>query len=102
MCAQAEGDFWGYYKSLFDNQARLSETLMLDLAQERGWDRNAFKNCLDDEGMQQRVRDDVVRGMSISVGQTPTVFLNGERVDVWHNEALLDMLIQQKILETES
>ena len=81
MCANDQGRFWDYHDSLFSNQQALR---VLDLklrAIQMGLDTNAFSACLDSGEKADFVQRDVDEGVALGVVTTPTLFLNGRRVN---------------------
>jgi protein-disulfide isomerase len=81
MCADDQGRFWDYHDSLFANQLALR---VLDLklrAIQMGLDTNAFNACLDSGEKADFVQRDVDDGIAIGVVTTPTLFINGRRLN---------------------
>lgn len=86
-CAGAQGKFWPYADLLFkqfdswvplkaaDIPARFSS-----YAKTAGLDTNAFKTCLAKRSMKATVDTHYKAGLSVRVGGTPTVFLNGVKL----------------------
>ena len=88
MCASAQNKFWDYHDTLYTNQVTESPDLFTDarlvkMAQGVGLDMEAFNSCY-----QAKIYDaDIVNGMDaalqLDVKSTPTIFVNGLRVDNW-------------------
>ncbi len=97
VCAQEFGDFWGYHDDLFRNQPSLGPNLYLKLAADRGWDMDAFAECLNGEASLERVKRDVELGMSISVPSTPSIFVNGRRMAYWRNTDFVRAVIREEL-----
>ena len=80
LAAAAQGKFWEYHDLVFTNTRAIdratlekhAETLKLDLAK--------FKKALDDKTYEAAVKADIDLGQKVAVRGTPTLFLNGERV----------------------
>ena len=96
VCAQQRGDFWSFHDDLFRNQKQLSRKLVLDLAQQRGWDAAEFEACMDDEATIQQVREEIAGGTTAGVKGTPTFFINGRMVKSWGDADLIRGIIREE------
>jgi protein-disulfide isomerase len=98
-CANEQGEFWNYHNLLFTNQngeglgafndrrlKAFAETLELDTAQ--------FNACFDSGRYASAVRADEQLAGSLGVRGTPTVFVNGVRVENPLNFAEFQGLIE--------
>ncbi|HWP67498.1 MAG TPA: thioredoxin domain-containing protein [Candidatus Limnocylindria bacterium] len=79
-CAGQQGKFWEYHDLLFENQATLSRDAFFGFARELGLDIARFRTCLDAPETMALVRDDVRAGNSLGIESTPTIFINGRRI----------------------
>lgn len=96
VCAQQRGKFWEYHDDLFKNQKNFSRDLMLDLAQEYGWDRQAFNRCLDANSTLARVRMEIEYA-GPQIRSTPSLFINSRRVIQWRNPEVIQAIIREEI-----
>jgi protein-disulfide isomerase len=80
-CAGRQGRFWEYHDHLFRNQGALERESLFGFARDLALDLGAFRGCLDDPATMDRVRRDVELGAGLGVASTPTIFINGRRVD---------------------
>jgi protein-disulfide isomerase/uncharacterized membrane protein len=80
-CAGDQGRFWDYHDRLFENQSTLARDNLFRFARELQLDVSAFRSCLDDPATLERVRQDVARASAHDVKSTPTLFINGRRVE---------------------
>ena len=82
MAAAAQGKFFEYHDVLFDNQQKLArENLEEYVKKVSGLDLAKFKKALDDKTYTKVVDADVEMGTKMAVRGTPTMFLNGVRVN---------------------
>lgn len=79
-CAAAQGKFWEYHDTLFDNQPDFSRDDLLGYAAALGLDRQQFIACLDSDAPRTAIRQDVASGTRLGVESTPTLFFNGRTV----------------------
>lgn len=80
LAAGAQGKFWEYHDVLFANQRQLDRDSLEKYAKQVGLDEAAFKKALDDGTYKKAVDDDIALGNKVAVRGTPTMFINGERV----------------------
>ena len=79
--AGSQGKFWEMHDKLYENQARLGETLYSSLGEELGLSTTAMREALKEETFKARVRADFAGGVRSGVNGTPTFFINGHRHD---------------------
>ncbi len=101
VCAARMGDFWGYHDDLFRNQVSLGRTLYLSLAENHGWDQQAFAACMDSDTTRARVEADRQEGMNVQVPSTPTILINGRRVSYWKNTDFIRAVIREELKRGE-
>ncbi len=81
LAAGEQGKFWEFHDKAFDNQKALGREQLEKYAQEVGvTDMAKFKKALDDGTFKDKVDADFKLGQEVSVSGTPTLFLNGARV----------------------
>lgn len=97
VCAQNQGDFWGYHDDLFRNQERLGLELMLALAKQRGWDEKDFQACIESEAAIAQVKKDIEAATRIHLGGTPTILINNRLVRYWADPAILRAILKAEI-----
>ncbi len=79
--AGSQGKFWEMHDKLYENQARLGESLYLILGEELGLSTAAMRQALKEGTFKARVRADFTGGVRSGVNGTPTFFINGHRHD---------------------
>jgi protein-disulfide isomerase len=84
-CANDQNQFWAYHDVMFANQAQWSEVKdpagqFIRYAQDAGLDRAAFSQCLRSDRFQREVSESRQLGSTLGVSGTPTLFVNGKRV----------------------
>jgi protein-disulfide isomerase len=81
LAANAQGKFWEYHDKLFANQNALDRASLEKYAKEVGLKLPEFKKALDDKQFAAKADSDMKLGQEVAVSGTPTMFLNGKRVD---------------------
>ncbi len=88
MAAEAAGDqgrYWEMHDALFEHQAdwapsRNAELVFISLAGRLGLNVNQFMQQLRSPALQDRILQDVTLGNNLHVMETPTFFIDGQRV----------------------
>jgi len=80
LAANAQGKFWEYHDKLFANQSALDRPSLEKWAKETGLNVDAFKKALDAKTFASTVDAEMKLGEEVAVEGTPTMFLNGARV----------------------
>lgn len=87
-CVAAEGEetWLAFHQELFDHQppeggAGLTDGELLDLAEKAGADRSRISDCVTDESYADWVKATTTKTLQGEVTGTPTVFVNGTKVD---------------------
>jgi protein-disulfide isomerase len=79
-CLALQGRFWTTSQEFYRNQADLSDAALVHYAESMGADSALFNQCVKRESVAQRVGEDIQDGQEIGIDETPTLFVNGERV----------------------
>jgi protein-disulfide isomerase len=101
-CANEQEKFWPFHDYVFGQQgawsaSRDASDLFIDYAQQAGLDRGAFATCLRSNKYQKEVSESYELGNTLGVGGTPTLFVNGKKVeDTPRTRAEWDTLIRQE------
>jgi protein-disulfide isomerase len=81
LAAHAQGKFWEFHDKVFQNQKSLDRASLEGYAKAVGLDMGKFKAALDSAQTKERVKADMAIGNEVAVQGTPTLFLNGKRVE---------------------
>ena len=84
-CANDQGKFWEYHDVVFQNQGKWSyesdaAPLFINYAEQSGLDRGAFEQCLRSDKYAREVSESYKLGESLGVNSTPSLFVNGQRL----------------------
>jgi protein-disulfide isomerase len=80
LAAHEQGKFWEYHDKLFQNQKQLDSASLEEYAKQTGLDVKAFKQALEQDKFAPQVEADLKLGEQAAVQGTPTLFINGTRV----------------------
>ena len=83
--AGQQGKFWEMHDMLYDNQKEWSDAMeprvqFDSYATRLGLDVQKFKADMERQDLAERIKADVLRGNSVGVKGTPTVYLNGREL----------------------
>ncbi|MBT5249765.1 MAG: thioredoxin domain-containing protein [Bacteroidetes Order II. Incertae sedis bacterium] len=84
----------GYFTPL-KGYMNLADTM--SIAEDMGWDREAFATCMVRPDVHQRVLDDLEYGRATQLSSTPTVFINGRKVTYWRNTDFIRAVVQEEL-----
>lgn len=80
LAANAQGKFWQYHDALFANQSALGEEDLKKHASKVGVNAGNLEKALKSDQYKKQVEADVALGTEVGVNGTPTMFINGKRV----------------------
>ena len=85
-CAQDQGRFWDYNYKLFseqgaENSGTFSKANLIRFASDLGLNVAQFRSCLDSGKYLSKVQADTQDGRAKGVRATPTIFVNGEKIE---------------------
>lgn len=88
-CAKDQGKFWDMHDAVFGNEindgrehnGNLNRSLFMTLAEGLGLDTAKYGSCLDDEKYMSKIERDYASAQVIGVRATPTIFVNGEKIE---------------------
>lgn len=87
LCADDQGQFWPYHNMIFANQSTLFDAktnisrALKQIAETLGLDTKASNKCFNRREHRQDVQQLKDEGRSKGVSSTPTVFVNGVKVE---------------------
>lgn len=88
MYRQGEEQFWSFHNTIYDEQGMQTEDWatqdhLMELARQStsGANYTALEDCISTEASLEQVNQDKRNGLKMAVGQTPSVFINQEKID---------------------
>jgi protein-disulfide isomerase len=100
-CANAQGRFWEYHDLLYARQAswsglRDASDFFVELAGAAGLDEGQFEQCLRSDQFAEEVTRSLRLGESLGVQGTPTLFVNGKRLQEIPSFEELERVVRQE------
>lgn len=99
IAAQRQGKYWEMHDKMFANQHALQPDDLKKYAQEIGLDVAKFEQDMNSPEVQAQINDDMQLARQSGVSGTPTLFLNGKRIQNRSFEgikAMVDEALQKK------
>lgn len=93
--AAEQGRFWDMHDTLFAHQTALERDDLRGYASALGLDRERFDAGFASEGQIDRIAEDLRGGLEAGVRGTPSLFIDGDRVETYELEALHAALADQ-------
>ena len=86
-CAADQNKFWEYHDTVFENwkgvdEGHFSDENLKVFASRLQLDRAAFDSCLDSGKYRGKVDSDIRLGVRLGVNSTPSLFLNGDKIEL--------------------
>jgi len=81
LTAESHGKFWEFHDLLFKNYNKLNDQKIREIALELGLDQTEFEKKMKDPKITEMIRQDVREGAQAGVRGTPTIFINGRRLN---------------------
>ena len=86
--AREQGKYWEYIAILFQHQSALGVDKLKEYASQLNLNRDKFDAALESGRLADSVRRDIQDGMKLGLNSTPTIFINGRKVNEKTREAL--------------
>ena len=81
LAAGKQGKFWEYHDKVFENYNKLSDELLEQFAKDLGLDMDRFRKERGNPEITSLINRDLREGSRIGVRGTPTIFVNGKRLE---------------------
>ena len=88
--------FFEYKITVFENQPKLTPEMIKEFAVTKGGvSKEELESCLADPQTHQAIVDQVSEGNAVGVNATPTLFVNGRKLETGANPKILKALLDQ-------
>ena len=96
-CAADQGQFWGFHDALFADrawiQSQTPQVFFLEMGQKLGLKKAEFESCIKTSKHKARVDAGLQSGQRAGVNGTPSVFVNGYKLENPYDPALIEKMI---------
>ena len=80
LAAEGQGKFWEFHDLLFENNNKLGDQKIQEIAQAVGLNLEEYEKKKKDPATERRIKQDLSDGRRAGVRGTPTIFINGIRL----------------------
>ena len=102
VCADEQGKFWEYHAFAFKRQNTLNHESPQAIAKALDLDEEAFNQCFESPKAKARVARSEREARRLGLNSTPTLFINGQRLQLTDMERDLENAIQRALKDTKS
>lgn len=81
IAADQRGKFWEFHDKLFENHRTLSPEKIREIARSFGFDETEFLQDVKSVDAETRINTDIRDARMIGVSGTPTIFVNGRKLN---------------------
>ena len=81
LAAGQQKKFWQYHDRLYENYNKLTPELLEQFARDMGLDMDRFQKDRNSRELLSLINRDIQEGVRIGVRGTPTIFINGKRLE---------------------
>ena len=79
-CAGQKGKFWEYHDLVFANQGDIGKGVPEKWAKIVGLTQKDIDACLTNQGLVDKIKDDIKLGNRVDVSGTPSIYINGRKL----------------------
>ena len=97
LLARDKGKFWTVHDALFDNQPRLSPEVIQEILQGAGVSPAEWKKAQSTPSYREQAETQRAAGIAAGVDSTPTVFVNGRKLDLPLTPEMLRVVIDDEL-----
>jgi len=95
FAAQRQGRFWEFHDKIFANYRNLTPEKLNQIAVDLGLDMTRYAKDMTSPEVQQHINRDLREAQQAEVNGTPTIFINGFRVQNRSLQGIQQMIDQQ-------
>ncbi|HBF12914.1 MAG TPA: hypothetical protein DDW49_05935 [Deltaproteobacteria bacterium] len=100
VCANKKGKFWEMHDAIFKNQSSLSAEIIDKQASLIGIDLAWLHACMASPETKQTILGDIQLGEKAKVEGTPSIYLNGRKLNGWNRKDFFKAVIEEEITKT--
>ena len=97
LLARDKGKLWPVHDALFENQRRLSPEVIQEILVKAGIPAAEWKKALADKTYQEQVEAQRAAGVAAGVNATPTLFINGRKLDLAPAPEILTITVEDEL-----
>ena len=99
VAAERQNRFWNYHDHLFETSLEQNDKTLTSIAKNIGLDLDKWNRDRNSDEVKKIIADDLAIAYRIGINSTPTVFINGRRVNSFQ-ESALTFIIKNELKNT--
>jgi protein-disulfide isomerase/uncharacterized membrane protein/peroxiredoxin len=97
ICAGMQGKFWEMHDLLYKNQTHLDPASIEARAKELSLDIPAWKQCLSNPAVTQKIRQDVQLAAREGINGTPRLYINGRLISGAASTSIIEYMVNMSL-----
>ena len=97
LLARDKGKLWPVHDAIFENQTRLSPEILQEILAKAGIPAAEWKKALADKTYREQAETQRAAGAAAGVNATPTVFVNGRKLDLVPAPELIAITVDDEL-----
>jgi len=97
LLARDKGKLWPVHDAIFENQRRLSADVIQEILVKAGISAAEWKKALADKTYLEQVENQRAAGVAAGVNATPTLFVNGRKLDLAPSPEILAITVDDEL-----
>jgi protein-disulfide isomerase len=97
LLARDKGKLWPVHDAIFENQTRLSPEILQEILAKAGIPAAEWKKALADKTYKEQAETQRAAGSAAGVNATPTVFVNGRKLDLVPAPELIAITVDDEL-----
>ncbi|HSP18383.1 MAG TPA: thioredoxin domain-containing protein [Myxococcaceae bacterium] len=97
LFARDRGKLWAVHDALFENQRRLSPDVIQEILVKAGISAADWRKALADKTYKEQAETQRAAGVAAGVDATPTVFVNGRKLDLIPSAEILAITVEDEL-----
>jgi protein-disulfide isomerase len=95
LAAGNQGKFWEFHGQLLENYKQVNDEKILEIAGGLGLNMDQFNQDRQSAASRQLIQEDLENGRKIGVRGTPSLFLNGKRINNQDLGSLSELIMKE-------
>ncbi len=97
LLARDKGKMWAVHDAIFENQRRLSPDVIQEILVQAGISTADWRKALADKTYKEQAETQRAAGVAAGVDATPTVFVNGRKLDLIPSAEILAITVDDEL-----
>ncbi len=96
LAAGNQGKFWEFHSLLLENHKQVNDEKILEIAEGMGLNMDQFNQDRQSASNRRLIQEDIENAKKIGVRGTPSVFMNGKRINNRELGSLPELIMRER------